>query len=156
MGANEYPFGDMSRALEQLGWVKADIDRLKAEALKREDLLRQEAELKDFIREIEDQRIKKTEAALDNWWRHKEVELGNVITEAIRVDREKREAERAKLLDEQGLEVGPDGRIKSKVNPVRAFFVQNWFVLIGVAVATAIAQPDWFNYVWQPIVRLIF
>lgn len=151
-----YPFGDTARALEQTGYLKAEVDHLRKDAVTKVDLERHKSEMMAFIRDIEDQRIKKTEAALDNWWRHKEASRDTAIAKAIADDRAKRQAERLRLLDEQGLEIGPDGKIKSKINPVRAFFVQNWFVLIGVAVATAIAQPEWFKYIWQPVIRVIF
>lgn len=151
-----YPFGNTARALEQTGYLKAEVDHLRKDAVTKVDLERHKSEIMAFIRDIEDQRIRKTEEALDNWWRHKETARDAAISKAIEADRAKRQAERLKLLDEQGLEIGPDGKIKSKVNPVRSFFNKNWFVLIGVAIAVGIAQPDWFNYIWQLGLRLIF
>jgi hypothetical protein len=133
-----YPYGDVAKALEQNGWLKSEITR----KVDKEDLLKLENRLKSYSHELEEQRLKQTNQSLTNWWAHEKPEIAKMIRKAIKEDRSERDEIRKQVLAEQGLEVGPDGKVKSKVNPVKAFIQNNWFVVVvGVAVIV-ITNPD--------------
>lgn len=133
-----YPYGDIAKALEQNGWLKSEIER----KVNREDLLQLEISLKRYSEKLEVERLEKTNQSLTNWWAHEKPEIATMIRTAIKEDRLERNEIRKQVLAEQGLEVGPDGKVKSKVNPIKSFIHNNWFaVLVGVAVII-IANPD--------------
>lgn len=138
MADGSYPYGDVAKALEQNGWLKSEITR----KVDKEDLLKLENRLKSYSHELEEQRLKQTNQSLTNWWAHEKPEIAKMIRKAIKEDRSERDEIRKQVLAEQGLEVGPDGKVKSKVNPVKAFIQNNWFVVVvGVAVIV-ITNPD--------------
>mgnify|MGYP000217940700 FL=1 len=131
MADGGYPYGDVAKALEQNGWLKSEITR----KVDKEDLLRLENRLKEYSVHLEGERLEKTNQSLTNWWSHEKPEIAIMIRKAIKEDRAEREDIRKQVLAEQGLEVGPDGKVKSKVNPVKAFIQNNWFtVVVGVGV----------------------
>lgn len=131
MPGGSYPYGDIAKALEQNGWLKSEIER----KVNKEDVLRLETSLKEFSRKLEKERLEQTERALDNWWAHQMPEIGKMVKKAIKDDRAERDEIRKQVLAEQGLEVGPDGKVKSKINPVKSFIQNNWFtVVVGVGV----------------------
>lgn len=138
MADGGYPYGDVAKALEQNGWLKSEITR----KVDKEDLLKLETRLKDYSNQLEGERLEKTNQSLTSWWAHEKPEIAKMIRKAIKEDRAERDEIRKQVLAEQGLEVGPDGKVKSKVNPVKAFIQNNWFVVVvGVAVIV-VTNPD--------------
>ena len=105
----EYPFKKEQQLFEQNGWLKAEIEALKKTQLTEADLLKFEVRL-----------IEKWKQSLDAWWLYKPRELNEMIDERLDKRRDEEERLRLRVLEEQGLELGPDGKPKSKVNPVRA------------------------------------
>lgn len=138
MADGGYPYGDVAKALEQTGWLKSEIER----KVNKEDVITLEARLKDFSRKLEEERLKQTNSALTNWWAHEKPEIAKMIRLAIKEDRAEREEIRKQVLAEQGLEVGPDGKVKSKVNPVKSFIQNNWFVVVVGVVVIIITNPN--------------
>ncbi len=136
-----YPYGDVVRALEQTGWLKSEIER-KAD---KEDLARLEGILKDFARRENERQLEKWKSSLNDWWRFEQLQLKGLLADAIKTDREEQEAVRIKVLEEQGMEIGPDGRPKSKVNPVRSFLARHWAIPVVIIAFIAIAKPAWIG-----------
>lgn len=133
-----YPYGDIAKALEQNGWLKSEI----AQKVDKVDLLQLENRLKDYSHELEEDRLQKTNQSLTNWWAHEKPEIAKMIRKAIKEDRLEREEIRREVLAEQGLEVGPDGKVKSKVNPVKSFINKNWFVVVVGVLVIIITNPS--------------
>lgn len=130
-----YPYGDVAKALEQNGWLKSEITR----KVDKEDLLKLEGRLKEYSNQLEGERLEKTNQSLTNWWAHEKPEIAKMIRKAIKEDRAEREEVRRQVLAEQGLEIGPDGQVKSTINPVKSFINKNWFVVVvavGVIIVT--------------------
>ncbi|WP_347822725.1 hypothetical protein [uncultured Planktomarina sp.] len=133
-GNGDYPFEDRDKLFAQNGWLQAEMSALKASQLTEVDLMKAEARIVNSFHE-----------ALNNWWEHKPRELDDQID--ARIDRKtaEREAQRVRILEEQGFEIGPDGRPKSKVNPARAFLAQHWAIPIMLIATIAIARPEWIG-----------
>jgi len=137
MSEGRYPYGDIAKALEQNGWLKSEITR----KVDKEDLLKLESRLKDYSNELEGQRLKATNESLNSWWAHEKPEIAKMIRKAIKEDRAEREEIRRQVLAEQGLEIGADGQVKSKINPVKSFIQKNWFVVVVAVAVIIITNP---------------
>lgn len=147
-----YPFGDLGKLFEQNGWMKAELQQKATKA----DLVQLEASLKDYARELEDKRIASMKAALTEWWLHEEPRMLAKMREAIEDDRKEQARRREQVLAEQGMELGPDGKAKSKINPVVSTVKQNWIVLPVVLAVLALTRPEWFGYAWAFTMRAVF
>ncbi len=79
MNNGGYPFGDVSKALEQNGFLKAEIDALKKGQISETDLLRQEQRI-----------VKSFQEALNEWWKHKPRELDDQIDRRIEAAEERK------------------------------------------------------------------
>jgi len=134
VAGGEYPFKDEQKLFEQTGWLKAEIDALKQGQITEADLLKMENRL-----------IEKWSQSLNDWWLHKPRELYEIIDERMDKRRDDEERQRLRVLEEQGLELGPDGKPKSKVNPVRAFLIRHWTTPIMIIAFVAIAKPEWLG-----------
>lgn len=134
MAGGEYPFKDEQKLFEQTGWLKAEMEALKRGQITEADLLKMEVRL-----------IEKWKASLDDWWLHKPRELNEMIDERMEKRRDDEDRQRLRVLEEQGLELGPDGKPKSKVNPVRAFLIRHWTTPIMIIAFVAIAKPEWLG-----------
>ena len=134
MSGESYPFRDEQKIFEQTGWLKAEIEALKKTQLTEVDLLKFETRL-----------IERWSESLNAWWLHKPRELNEMIDERLDKRRDEEERLRLRVLEEQGLELGPDGRPKSKVNPVRAFLIRHWTTPILIIAFVAIARPEWLG-----------
>lgn len=130
----DYPFKKEQQLFEQNGWLKAEIEALKKTQLTEADLLKFEVRL-----------IEKWKQSLDAWWLYKPRELNEMIDERLDKRRDDEERLRLRVLEEQGLELGPDGKPKSKVNPVRAFLLRHWTTPILIIAFIAIAKPEWLG-----------
>lgn len=79
MADGGYPFGDVSKALEQNGYLKAEIDALKKSQITETDLLRQEQRI-----------VKSFQDSLNAWWEHKPRELDDQIDRRIEAAEERK------------------------------------------------------------------
>lgn len=147
-----YPFGDLGKLFEQNGWMKAELHQKATKA----DLIALEAALKDYARELEDKRIAAMKAALTEWWLHEEPRMMNKMRAVIEEDRQEHARRRQEVLAEQGMELGPDGKAKSKVNPIVSTAKQNWILLPVVLLVLAVSRPEWFGYAWTFTIRALF
>ena len=144
-----YAFGDLGKLFEQNGWMKAELEQKATKA----DLIQLKADLMEYSRELEDRRIEAMKTALTEWWSHEEPVLMNKVRSAIVEDRREQTIKRQEVLAEQGLELGPDGKAKSKVNPVIAFAKRQWTLVPVVMGMIALTKPEWFGYAWTFALR---
>ena len=129
-----YPFEDRDKLFAQTGWLQGEIAQLKKGQITEADLLRMEARL-----------IEKWMQSLDSWWLHKPRELNEMIDERLDKRREDEDRQRLRILEEQGMELGPDGKPKSKVNPVKSFLARHWSVPVLLIAFIAISKPEWLG-----------
>lgn len=151
MSGEKYPYDERSRALEQLGWVKRDIDALEKAFEKLQDGLLGEA---DLLR-LENRLIERWSDSLDTWWQYKPQEIEKLIDKRIKIKAEQDEAVTKAMLAKKGLEIAPDGSIRSTVNPAWAWLKGNWIVVLIGAGVVAWMQPEWARSMFTFIVRLI-
>lgn len=151
-GGQNYPFGDLGRLFEQNGWMKAELEQKST----KEDLIQLKSDLMEYSRELEVRRIEAMKSALTEWWGHEEPLLMAKVRAAIDEDRKEQAQRRQEVLAEQGLELGPDGKAKSTVNPAIAYAKQQWVLIPFALLMIALTKPEWFGYAWTFTLRALF
>lgn len=151
-GGDDYPYNATARALEQLGWIKRDIEAYEKALEKLEKGMLTEA---DLLR-MENRLIGRWSESLNTWWKYKPQEIDRQIDERIEAKAKSAEEAERLALAKQGKFRDEDGQIKSKVNPVIAFTKSRWEIIPIVLFGVYLWRPEWFGYLWQFTLRALF
>ena len=150
-GAGQYPFNDTARALEQMGWLKAQMDNCAT----KEDIARMEKRLEDFIRSRDKERGDELMSKLDRAFEQGIPGTRQLVAEEIdNVKRREREDLEAKL-KRRGLKLNESDEIVPITHPAVRIVKQNLMVLAGMIFITALLKPEYLysaaRFIWSII-----
>lgn len=142
MHEEDYPFTPSQKLFEQTGWLKAEMERFRADMVREADLLKLEKRLESFIISRDEERSKTLMGELDRAFERGIPGTQQLVQKEVVAVQEKQAKEFEDSLVKAGLERKDDGTIAPKVHPIRRALVRNAnFVLIILLVAAA-ANPE--------------
>lgn len=138
MADGQYPYGDLPRALEQLGWLKAQQDL----GATKEDLANARADLKDFIRDEADRRDERMLKKLTEAFEHAIPGTQAMVDARIKTKLDEKDKEFVAKLQKRGLKIGETGEIEHIVHPVVKIVKRNMAYVGGMVVVATIVNPQ--------------
>lgn len=144
-----YPYGDTARALEQMGWLKAQMDNCAS----KEDIARLEGRFAQLVRkELDardsalrgeaDQRDQKMIERLTDAFRQAMPGTQAMVDQRIQSKMEEKQLEFEAKLKKKGLKIGDTGEVEHMVHPIVRHVKRN-FAYVGIAVvASAVVNPQ--------------
>lgn len=144
--ADGYPFGDLPKAFEQLGWLKAQMDAFATKEdmanLRGEikDLIRNELDMRDKARRIDDEKrdramLEKLEKAFE----HAMPGTQKLVDEQIKKRDAEKDTEFKAKLKKKGMKLDETGEVVHIVHPVKTMIKRNLtYVSLVVIVATMV------------------
>lgn len=146
---SDYPYGDTARALEQMGWLKAQIDNCatKEDIARLEgrfaELMRQQLDARDrTLRGEADQRDNKMIERLTEAFQHAMPGTQAMVDQRIQKKLDDQQKAFEAKLKKQGMRLGDTGEVEHIVHPVVRHVKRN-FAYVGIAVvASAVVNPQ--------------
>lgn len=138
MPDSNYPYGDTARALEQMGWLKAQMDQ----AATKTDLAEFRAEIKDFLRGELDRRDKTMLSKVSAAFKQAMPGTQALVDARINERLQEKEDEFARKLKRLGMRIGETGEIEYIVHPAKKAVRRNLAYIVIAGLAATIANPD--------------
>ena len=136
--ANDYPYSDVARALEQLGWMKAQQDI----GATKEDMAVLRADLKEFIRQEADRRDVAMLGKLTEAFENAMPGTQSMVDARIQSKLDQKDKEFRAKLALKGLKIGDTGDVEHMVNPVVKLVRKNMAYVGVMVVAATIVNPN--------------
>ena len=138
MADGGYPYGDLPRALEQMGWLKAQMEL----SATKEDLANMRGDLKEFIRDDAEKRDKAMLGHLTEAFKLAMPGTQAMVDDRIQSQLADKQSEFEAKLKKKGLRIGETGDVEHMVNPVVKLVRKNMAYVGVMVVAATIVNPN--------------
>ena len=133
-----YPYNETARALEQMGWMKAQM----ALSATKEDLANMRGDLKEFFRDEADKRDKQMLGHLTEAFKQAMPGTEAMVDKRIQSKLDEKQTEFEAKLKKKGLRIGESGEVENIVHPVVRIVKQNMAYVGIIVVVATIVNPQ--------------